>query len=184
MGIECYCYNEPNGGFPICYWEWDTCSGDACYVHRELLNGVFYTTWNCLIELVHHNIDLICQGSFNAHTEGYACCNDADRCNRNLKIVLPIEVPNEQILSTINVTSTATIQPRPSSTFTPAMPVRTSAMQPSVALLESSSVVHIQSTRRLPILPSAVSSTAHASAAVQLTSVVPESTSVPSIKGM
>ena len=145
---------------------------------------MFYTTWNCLRRADHH-IDLICdQGSFNTYTEGYACCNDADLCNQNLKIVLPIEVPNEQILSTINVTSTATIQPRPSSTFTPAMPVRTSAMQPSVALLESSSVVHIQSTRRLPILPSAVSSTAHASAAVQLTSVVPESTSVPSIKGM
>ena len=80
------------------------CSGaDACYVHRELLNGVFYTTWNCLREPMNY-IDKVCNdGSFNTDTEGYICCNSEDNCNQNLQIVLPIERP--QPTSTDAVTS-------------------------------------------------------------------------------
>lgn len=66
-----------------------------CYVHRELLNGVYYTNWNCLREAMNseQNIDLICKGAHNTDTEEYFCCSDSNNCNENVQIVLPIERP-------------------------------------------------------------------------------------------
>ena len=177
-GINCYCYNEPNNGFPLCFWEGYVCSGDVCYVHRELINGVFYTTWNCLRESEHH-IDLICdRGAFNTDTDAYACCRDADNCNQNLEIVLPVEVPVEQI--PIIVPSTTTASPRPPLTFSPMIAVNniSSPIMQLVPLLESSSAIQ-STTRPVAVLPSAVPSTVHEMQPE--TSLVPESTSVPSI---
>ena len=151
------------------------CTGaDVCYVHRELLNGVFYTTWYCLKEELNY-VDLVCNGAFNTDTEGYACCNDMDNCNQNLEIVLPIEVPTEQI-----VPSTTTVLPRPSSTFMAAIAVNTSSsiIEP-VPLLSSSAV---QSTNPVAVLPPATFLST-VNAAMKPTSLVPESTSVPTIKG-
>ena len=93
LGLECYCYNEPNDGFPICFWEGDRCTGDICYVHKVLHDdGVYYSTWNCLRESINQHIDHICnQGSFNTDTEEYICCSDRDNCNENIRIELPIE---------------------------------------------------------------------------------------------
>ena len=103
LGLECYCYNEPNDGFGICHWEGDRCTGDICYVHKVLQDGVYYSSWNCLIESVHH-IDPVCnKGSFNTATEEYICCSDRDNCNENIRIELPIERP--QPVSTNAVTS-------------------------------------------------------------------------------
>jgi hypothetical protein len=103
IGLECYCYNEPNDGLPICYWEYDRCTGDVCYIRKVLHDdGILYSTWNCLRESVHH-IDLICDGAFNTATEQYICCSDRDNCNENIEIELPIERP--QPVSTNAVTS-------------------------------------------------------------------------------
>ena len=150
------------------------CSGDVCYVHQELLNGVFYTTWNCLRESEHNIIDIVCnQGAFNTNIETYICCRDADNCNQNLEIV---EVPTDQI--PIIVPSTTTVSPRPSSTFLPMTAVNTSIVQLSVPLPESSSAVQ-STTRPVAVLPTAVPSTVH-EMQPEISSV-PESTSVPSI---
>ena len=149
------------------------CTGaDVCYVHRELLNGVFYTIWNCLKEEL-NSVDLVCNGAFNTDTEGYACCNDMDNCNQNLEIVLPIEVPTEQ-MSFVGVPSPTTLPPKQSSTFTPViiMNISSSITHP-LPLLVSSPLV--QSTKPVVVPSTAMQST---------TSLVPESTSVPTVKGM
>lgn len=93
LGLECYCYDEPNNGFPVCFFENDRCTGDICYARKVLDdNGVLYSTWNCLSESINQHIDHICnRGSFNTDTEQYICCSDRDNCNENIRIVLPIE---------------------------------------------------------------------------------------------
>ena len=151
---------------------------DVCYVHRELLNGVLYTTWNCLRESETF-IDLVCNhGAFNSDIETYACCSDIDNCNENLEIVLPIEVPTEQ-MSFVGVPSPTTLPPRPSPTFAP-MIITSSITQPLPLLVSSDSSPLVQSTKPDVVVPS--------TAAMQpATSLVPESTTAPTIsssKGM
>ena len=154
------------------------CTGvDVCYVHRELLNGVFYTIWNCLKEEL-NSVNLVCNGAFNTDTEGYACCNDMDNCNQNLEIVLPIEVPTEQ-MSFVGVPSPTTLPPRPSPTFAP-MIITSSITQPLPLLVSSDSSPLVQPTKPDVVVPS--------TAAIQpVTSLVPESTTAPTVsssKGM
>ena len=178
-GINCYCSEEPSAGFPECHWQDYTCSGDVCYVRRTLENGVFYTTWDCLRRSVHH-IDLICGGAFDSSTDRYVCCSDSNNCNEHLQIALPIELPTEQ--STIIPSTTTQLGPS-SSTIVPINNIISpSIIQPSapaVTLLDSSSI-GMQSTKLAIVAPSTVSSV---NAAVQSTSLVPESTSVPTAKG-
>ena len=104
LGMNCYCYNEPNDGFPICFWEGDSCSGDVCYIHKELLNGVIYTNWNCLRESEHH-IDKVCGGAFNTATEGYKCCQNGDNCNEGLQLELGPSTSAPVIATTIEAGS-------------------------------------------------------------------------------
>ena len=55
------------------------CTGDVCYIHKQLKNdGIIYTDWHCLEESnPTHHIDAVCnRGAFNTDIEAYACCSD------------------------------------------------------------------------------------------------------------
>ena len=124
-GINCYCSEEPSF-IPDCHWNDYTCSGDKCYVYRQLRDGVFYTVWDCLSKSEGHAIDLICNGAFNTDTGAYACCSDGDNCNEHLDVKLPIEITTLEEAFTVSskittsttnalIQSTQTIVPMPTS---------------------------------------------------------------------